>query len=408
MTHAFGEAGSGPLAGVRVLDLTINVLGPVATQQLGDMGASVIKVEPPEGDPMRDNGPGRNPHMSALFLNLNRNKRSIRLDLKQPAQREALFKLAGDADVLVHSMRSNAAMRLGLDYPTLHARFPRLIYASAPGYSPDGPYRDRPAYDDVIQGESGVAGLVQASTGVPAYFPTVLADKLCGVYLASAIGMALYSRDRTGHGQEVQIPMFETMVSFNLMEHLWTSTFGAEGRPGYARALSKHRRPYATLDGYICLMAVNDAQWKRLLAALERPELAADERFSTLMARTANIDALYEIVAHQITLRSTAHWHARLDEADIPNAPMNTLADLPNHPYLNDTGFFERYEHHSEGTLVRTAVPQRFSETPPAVRYGAPGLGEHNADVLRTLGYDDDAIRAMSGAVSGVPADSKG
>ena len=213
--------------------------------------------------------------------------------------------------------------------------------------------------------------------------------------------MALYSRDRTGHGQEVQIPMFETMVSFNLMEHLWTSTFGAEGRPGYARALSKHRRPYATLDGYICLMAVNDAQWKRLFAALERPELASDERFSTLLARTANIDALYEIVAHQITLRSTAHWHARLDEADIPNAPMNTLVDLPAHPYLNETGFFERYEHHSEGTLVRTAVPQRFSETPPAVRCGAPRLGEHNADVLRTLGYDDDAIRAMSDASPG-------
>ena len=408
MTSAFGEPGSGPLAGVRVIDLTINVLGPVATQQLGDMGASIIKVEPPEGDPMRDNGPGRSPHMSVLFLNLNRNKRSMRLDLKDPAQREALLRLAADADVIVHSMRPNAARRLGLDYATLHARLPKLIYASAPGYRQDGPYRDRPAYDDVIQGESGVAGLVQASSGVPAYFPTVLADKLCGVYLASAIGMALYSRDRTGLGQEVQIPMFETMVSFNLMEHLWTSAFGAEGRPGYARALSKHRRPYATLDGYICLMAVNDAQWKRLFSALERPELATDERFATLMARTANIDALYEIVAHQITLRSTAHWQARLDEADIPNAPMNTLADLPANPYLNDTGFFERYEHHSEGTLVRTAVPQVFSDTPPAVRFGAPRLGEHNDEVLRALGYGDDAIHAMAGLSCANAANTKG
>ena len=408
MTSAFGEPGSGPLAGVRVIDLTINVLGPVATQQLGDLGASIIKVEPPEGDPMRDNGPGRSPHMSVLFLNLNRNKRSMRLDLKDPAQREALLMLAAEADVIVHSMRPNAAMRLGLDYATLHARLPKLIYASAPGYRQDGPYRDRPAYDDVIQGESGVAGLVQASSGVPAYFPTVLADKLCGVDLASAIGMALYSRDRAGLGQEVQIPMFETMVSFNLMEHLWTSAFGAEGRPGYARALSKHRRPYATLDGYICLMAVNDAQWKRLFSALERPELATDERFATLMARTANIDALYEIVAHQITLRSTAHWQARLDEADIPNAPMNTLADLPANPYLNDTGFFERYEHHSEGTLVRTAVPQVFSDTPPAVRFGAPRLGEHNDEVLRALGFGDDAIHAMTGVSAADAANTKG
>jgi len=203
----YGAPGVGPLSGVRVLDLTINVLGPVATQSLGDMGASIIKIEAPGGDPMRNNGPGRHPQMSVFFLNLNRNKKSVVLDLKQPTDRDKLFALLEETDVFVHSMRSNAAERLGLNYEALSKKYPRLIFASAPGYNPAGPHRDRPAYDDVIQGESGIAGMAQMSTGVPAYFPTVMADKLCGVYLASAISMALYSRERTGVGQQVLVPM---------------------------------------------------------------------------------------------------------------------------------------------------------------------------------------------------------
>ena len=401
MTTAIGTPAVGALAGVRVLDLTINVLGPLATQTLGDMGADVIKIEPPQGDPMRDTGPARHPQMSVFYLNMNRNKKSVVLDLKSPAALEALLRLVGDADVLVHSMRTRAAERLGLSYAALAERNPRLVYASAPGYSPDGPYRDRPAYDDVIQGESGLADMVHLATGVPGYLPTVVADKLCGVFLASAIGMALFSRERTGRGQQVQIPMLETMLSFNLVEHLWAGAFGDEGRLGYGRALSLQRRPYATKDGFICLLANSDEQWKRLLAALDRPELAADPRFATMEGRTGNIDALYSIVADQIGLRTTGEWRALLDAADIPNGPMNRLQDLLADPYFKETSFFERYEHPSEGPLITTAIPQRFSQTPGSIRLPPPRLGEHTREVLQAAGYDDAGIARIA---QGAPA----
>lgn len=391
-------SGGGPLAGVRVVDLTINVLGPVATQQLGDMGAEVIKIEAPEGDPMRDTGPGRHPRMSAFYLNMNRNKKSVVLDLKRPAACDALWRLVERADVLVHSMRPQAAARLGITYAAASARNPRLVFASAPGYRPDGPNRDRPAFDDVIQGESGLAGMVFAATGRPGYLPTVAADKLCGVFLASAIGMALFARERIGRGQEVHVPMLETMLSFNLIEHLWTGAFGEAGGLGYARALSPHRRPYATQDGFLCLLAVNDAQWRRLFEALGRPELATDPRFVGLPERTRHIDALYEIVATEIGRRTTADWRARLDAADIPNGAMNRLNDLPDDPYLRETGFFAAYEHPSEGRVVATAIPQQFSATPPAMRSGAPRLGEHTQEVLAGLGYGAERIADLGAA----------
>ena len=392
------SAGSaGPLAGVKVIDLSINVLGPVATQMLGDMGAEVIKVESPEGDPMRDSGPGRHPRMSVFYMNMNRNKKSVVLDLKNPAALEALLRLVDGADVLVHSMRPRAAERLGIGHTVIAARNPRAIYAFAPGYRGDGPNRDRPAFDDVIQGESGVAGLMQQATGVPRYFPSVMSDKLCGVFLASAISMALFERERSGRGQVVEVPMLETMVSFNLIEHLWTGAFGtAEGRLGYVRALSPHRRPYATQDGFICLLAVNDEQWKRLFVALDRPELAADERFADVSARTRNIDELYSIVAAQVGKRTTAEWRARLDAADIPNGSMNELDALPSDPYLVETRFFQRYDHPSEGSLVTTAIPQRFSRTPGGLRLAPPQLGQHTREVLESLGYCESEITTIS------------
>jgi crotonobetainyl-CoA:carnitine CoA-transferase CaiB-like acyl-CoA transferase len=389
---SFGSAPTGALSGVRVVDLTINVLGPVATQSLGDMGAEVLKIEAPQGDPMRETGTGRHPGMSAFYLNMNRNKKSVVLDLKRPEARDALLELVRGADVFVHSMRARAAERLGLGYAALAAINPRLVYATAPGYSPDGPQRDRPAYDDVIQGESGLAGMMESVVGMPRYLPTVAADKLCGVFLASAVGMALFARERTGQGQEVHVPMLETMLSFNLVEHLWDGVFGGDGKMGYGRALSTHRRPYATLDGHVCVLAVSDEQWRRLFAAFDRPELAQDARFATMEARTANIDALYATVAECIALRTTAQWRERFDAADLPNGAMNRLQDLPRDPYLAETGYFERYEHPSEGPLVTTAVPQRFSATPASIRLPPPRLGEHTHEVLRAAGFDDAAI----------------
>src|SRR5260370_35311449 len=255
---------SGPLAGIRVIEVAIAVLGPVATQVLGDMGAEVIKVETPEGDQMRQIGPARSPGMAAYFLNVNRNKKSLVLDLKRPAAQEAMRRLAATTDVFVHNMRPGAASRLGIDYPAIAAINPRIVYAWASGYRPDSAYRDRAAFDDVIQGESGLAALNAAADGAPRYVPMVVCDKLCGHVLAGAVGMALFERERTGRGQEVHVPMMEPMAAFNLVAHLWHGVFGEpeKGR-GYPRMLTPYRRPYATTDGHVCLLATTDAQWRR-------------------------------------------------------------------------------------------------------------------------------------------------
>jgi crotonobetainyl-CoA:carnitine CoA-transferase CaiB-like acyl-CoA transferase len=374
----------GPLAGIRVVDLTINVLGPLATQVLGDMGADVVKVEPPAGDPMRQVGPARHAGMSAMFLNLNRNKRSVVLDLKNQQDAATLHRLLASADVFVHSMRPKAIERLGFGYEVA-ARQPRLIYAVAPGYNSAGPRRDRPAYDDVIQGESGIADMMAAANGAPGFFPTVMADKYCGMSLASAIGMALFARERSGAGQRVEVPMLESMLAFNLVEHLWGGVFGDEGRLGYPRPLSPHRRPYATQDGHLCVMVQTDEQWRAFFKLCGSSELGADPRFSTLGARTANIAELYALVAERMQSRTTAQWQQDLDAHDIPNAPVARLQEMPLDPYLAETGFLAPYDHPSEGRLLNVAIPHKFSSTPPSFRLPPPRLGEHSQEILQSL-----------------------
>jgi len=388
----------GPLTGVRVIDLTVNVLGPVATQVLGDMGADVIKVESMNGDPNRETGPGRHPGMSAMHMNVNRNKRSVTLNLKSAEGMEALMRLVEGADVFVHSMRPTAARRLGISYESILSRNPRIIYAFGPGYRQDGPNRDYPAYDDVVQGESGIAGLVGQVNGEPRFYPTVIVDKFCGYILASSIGMALYSREKTGLGQQVQVPMFETILSFNYLEHLWGAAFDPPIEPGigYVRLLTSHRRPYPTKDGYICVLAVNDDQWRRILPALGRADLVDDGRFATTAHRVRNYDELYSIVATQLKLRTTAEWHEVLDEQDIPNGPMHSLQELLHDPYLKETGFFLHYDHPSEGPAVTTAVPVAFSATPGGVHRPPPLLGEHNQEVFAEIGLDQLQIERLT------------
>jgi formyl-CoA transferase len=391
-------AATGPLAGLRVIDLTINVLGPVATQILGDMGADIIKVEPPNGDQNRQNGIGANPGMAVFYTIMNRNKRSVVLDLKNPECREALMKLVETADVFVHSMRPSAAARLGVDYEAVKARNPKIVYACAPGYSPHGPYKDRPAFDDVIQGESGLAAINRDSQGAPRYFPTVVVDKFCGYVLASSISMALLHRERSGRGQCVQVPMFETMLQFNLFEHLWEGALGSsEGRGlGYPRMFSPYRRPYPTRDGHICLLAVNDAQWRRVLTAIGQPDLLDDPRFCRMTARMRNIDQLYGILEAAIATRTSAEWSAIFDAADVPYGPVRELDQMMSDPYLRETGFFERHQHPTEGEMVMTAIPVQFSDSPGNVRLLPPTLGEHSLEVLAEVGYDAAVAQRLS------------
>jgi len=397
--NATRSPATGPLAGVRVIDLTVNVLGPVATQILGDMGADIIKVETPQGDPNRDTGPHRHAGMSAMHMNMNRNKRSVTLNLKRPEAREALTLLVKDADVFVHSMRPSAATRLGIDYAQISAHNPRIIYAFGPGYRQDGPRADDPAYDDVLQGESGVAALMAQVIGEPLYYPTVIIDKLCGYVLASSVSMALFNRERTGQGQEVHVPMYETILSFNYLEHLWSAAFDPPlgHGVGYVRLLTTHRRPYPTKDGFICVLAVSDDQWRRLFPVLGCPELIDDHRFAKTAARVQHYDEIYGIVAEQLKLRTTQEWRKAFDEIEIPNGPMQSLTQLLHDPYLQDTGFFQRYEHPSEGAALTTSVPVHFSRTPGAMRLPPPRLGEHNVEVLQQFGYSDREIAEITG-----------
>lgn len=376
---------TGPLAGIRVIDLTINVLGPVCTQILGDMGADVIKIEAPGGDYMRHLGPSRSDGMGVFFLNINRNKRSALLDLKQAEARTTLHRLIETADVFVHSMRPKAAERLGVNYQALSTKNPRLVYASAGGYRKDSSRRDWPAYDDVIQGASGIAAMNKID-GEPRYFPTVICDKLCGYILASSIGMALYSRERTGAGQEVHVAMMDTMVGFNMIEHLWSGVLDeAEKGLGYSRMLTPHRRPYQTLDGYVSLLAVTNDQWQRLLTAVDRADLVGDPRFTEIGPRASNIDELYAIVVEQMKKRTTGDWIKRLDEAEIPNGVVNDFQDLLVDEYLAESRFFRRMQHPTEGRVVSMAVPVSFSKTAASIHRLAPRLGEHTEEILNEV-----------------------
>jgi crotonobetainyl-CoA:carnitine CoA-transferase CaiB-like acyl-CoA transferase len=388
---------TGPLEGIRVLDLTSVVLGPMTGQYLGDMGADVIKVEPPEGDITRSIGARRSEGMGALFLANNRNKRSVVLDLKSEEGQVVLRTMAAKCDVLLHSVRAASAARLGLSYETLAARNPRLIYCHVKGFSDLGAYAGRPAYDDIVQALSGLAMLQTIAAGEPRYVPSIIADKITAVHAAYAITLALFHRERSGRGQSVGVPMMETMVAFNSAEHLGGCVFEPpEGRMGYEPVRQGMRRPFKTRDGWLCVLPYTDTNWRRFFELAERADLAADPRFATQRGRQKNLELVMGELAKQLATRPSSEWLRLLLEADIPCAAVNDLEDLLSDPHLESVDFWKIVEHPTEGKLRLPANPIELSATPPSIRRGPPRLGEHTAEVLRSFGYDPAAIERLT------------
>ena len=399
MTAQYSASTLGPLAGVKILDLTSVVMGPFATQILAQLGAEVVKVETPEGDNMRHVGPMKHAGMGHIYLHANAGKRSIVLNLKHPDGREAVLKMAESCDVFISNVRPQALARLGLDYEAVRQRNPRIIHVSCCGFDQDGPDAARPAYDDLIQGATGIPWLMgQYGSPEPAYVPTTLADRVTGLHAVYAVTAALYARSQSGVGQAVVVPMFEAMAQFILGDHMAGLTFEPPvGKPGYARLLTPHRKPYFTSDGMLCVLIYNDKHWKSFFNAIGEAEgLARDPRFSTHSARAANIDEVYAEVARLMRTRTTAQWRALLDAADVPNMPMNSPEDLLVNPQLRATGFVSDTVHPTEGPMHTLAHPTKWSATPPARGFSpAPRLGEHTRQLLEEAGYTPERINTM-------------
>ena len=392
-----GVMAGGPLEGVRVVDLTSVVVGPLATQILADHGAEIVKVESPAGDLGRTiGGLGVTPGMGPKFLHLNRNKRSLVLDLKQPAGHEALMRLIARADVLVWNVRPASMQRMKLSYDEVRAVNEKIIYVGMFGFGQGGRYREKPAYDSIIQGSSGVAALYHRAAGEPRYLPMVMADKTCGLIAVQMILMALFARTRTGEGQSIEIPMFENMAAFVLSEHMYMKTFDPpRGPTGDPRLLDPQAKPLATKDGWICMSANTNAQAFAFFEAIGRPELKTDPRFESVAARFRNVGEYFAIRAEALRLKATAEWLEILDARDVPAMPYHTLDSLMDDPHLAEVGFFERIEHPTEGRIVNMKLPNRLSGGVRRDFAPAPKIGQHSTEILRELGYSDAEVGTM-------------
>ncbi|WP_439134071.1 CaiB/BaiF CoA transferase family protein [Pseudomaricurvus sp.] len=375
----------GPLAGIKVVDLTSVVMGPYCTQVMADMGADVVKVEPPTGDTMRFVSEGQAPGLSGVFSNVNRGKRSVVLDLRQEEDKAVLKKLIEGADVFVHSMRAKAIEKLGFSYEQVCQLNSSIVYVNGYGYSRRGPSADKPAYDDTIQGECGLAAAQQKLTGEVSFVGTIMADKVTGLTMLYATMMALFHRERTGEGQEVEVAMFETMASFMLVEHVDRMLFNPPlGPANYHRVVAPNRKPYKTKDGYIAALVYNDKHWSLFMEAV-KPAWESTE-FATLAQRSQQINTVYGLLGETFLQRTTAEWLELLQELGIPASPINSLEDLFEDPHLNAIGFFEEMEL-EEGNVRFPGIPTWFSASPGAIRSGAPHLGQHTEEIKAELGF---------------------
>jgi len=375
-----------PLAGIRVIDLTSIVMGPYCTQILCDLGAEVIKVEGPGGDPTRHLGATNRPLQSGMFININRGKKSVVLDLKNKTDYQKCLDLIATADVLVHSMRPAAIARLGLDYDTVKKHNAEIVYANLYGFGRDGPYGDRPAYDDTIQAMCGMSILQSELVGEPQYVATVIGDKVVGMAGVYAIMAGVIHKLRTGAGQEIEIPMFETMASFMLAEHATGSVYEPPlSTPVYERVVLKDRKPFMTKSGHLSVIIHNDKQWRNFTLAIGRDDLARDTRFQTQFERSRNIKAFYEIVSAIFSEKDSEAWISLLEAAEIPVAKLNSMEDLYSDPHLEDVGFFKKVEDDRDGTLRLSKFPVSFSESPAIFNSMAPDLGQHTKEILNDL-----------------------
>lgn len=377
------QSRQGPLAGVRVVDLTTMIFGPYATQIMADLGADIIKVEPPGGDATRFINPGLSQDLGGIFTNVNRGKRSVELDLARGDHRTALRELIAGADVFIHSMRGKAIAKLGFDYTAVKAIRPDIVYTNCYGYSRRGPDADKPAYDDTIQAECGISHVQSLMTGEPAFAATIMADKVAGLHALYATLAALFHRARTGEGQEVEVGMFEAMSSFMLVEHAGGMLFDPPIGPAhYHRAVSPNRKPYATKDGHIAVLVYNDKHWSAFMAALQ-PEWHSPE-FDTLQKRARHIDRIYALLGETFAQRTTQEWLDFLEPLQIPCARVKSTDELFTDPHLAQIGFFERFETEL-GTIRYPGVPTWFSVTPGRVAGPTPRLGEHTQDIVGQL-----------------------
>ena len=382
-----------PLEGVRILEIASIIVGPLAGQYLGDMGADVIKLEPPEGDRTRVMGPRRSPKMGSFFLTSNRSKRSIVADLKTAEGRQILQSLVATSDVLLHSMRTPAADRLGLKYETLVQSNPRLVYCHVAGYGDDGLYAGRAAYDDIIQAASGLAHLQTVIAGQPRFIPTIIADKISGLHAAYAIAMALIQRNMTGTGQKVDVSMFETMTAFNMVEHQWGHAFEPPIAPmGYEPVSTASRRPYKTQDGFLVVLPYNDSDWHRFFELAGAPEVMKDERFATFQARQKHFRVVWDEIEQQIARKTNGKWLQLLTPEDIPFSVVNSLEDLVDDPHLRSVDFWEIRQHASEGALRIPRVPIQMSGARTDITRLPPQLGEHTREILLECGFDSGLI----------------
>ncbi len=388
----------GPLAGMRIVDLTTVVMGPYATQILADFGAEVIKIEPPKGDLVRQIGPMKSPGMGPFFLNANRSKKSVCVDLKTEQGRQIVLDLCKDADALVYNIRPAAMGRLGLSYEDVCKVNPTIVYAGTFGYGQNGPYAARPAYDDLIQGGACLPYLFSISgSDEPRYVPSAVADRVVGLTAVGAILAALLGKARTGQGQRVDVPMLESMVSFVLSDHLCGLTFKPPlDKGGYQRQLARDRRPYKTKDGYICALVYTDTQWRRFLTAIGRGELMdTDPRYSTFSERMQNLDAVYGEFSEILLTRTSAEWYALFEEIDVPVMWMHDLESVLEDDHLQAVGFFRHISHPTEGDILSISNPVKFFDTPVEYSEPAPRLGQHTVQTLNALHHTPDEIEKM-------------